>query len=126
MEGKRFWKKEKKIYAKSFFFKKNELLNKNFELKDDLENVATKEDYDNLFNDVNNSANILKKLVKTVADNVEKKGINNVISTTQKMKFPIKDFFSKCDQIRRKLQIWWHLLRKSLMENFVFWAVKDC
>ena len=126
MEGKRFWKKEKKIYAKSFFFKKNELLNKNFELKDDLENVATKEDYDNLFNDVNNSANILKKLVKTVPDNVEKKGINNVISTTQKMKFPIKDFFSKCDQIRRKLQIWWHLLRKSLMENFVFWAVKDC
>ena len=126
MEGKRFWKKEKKIYAESFFFKKNELLNKNFELKDDLENVATKEDYDNLFNDVNNSANILKKLVKTVADNVEKKGINNVISTTQKMKFPIKDFFSKCDQIRKKLQIWWHLLRKSLMENFVFWAVKDC
>ena len=25
--------------------------------------------------------------------------------TTQKMKFSIKDFFSKCDQIRRKLWI---------------------
>ena len=41
----------------------------------------------------------------------------------QKMKFSIKDFFSKCDQIRRKLQIWSHLLKKSLMENFIFRAV---
>ena len=39
------------------------------------------------------------------------------------MKFPIKDFFSKCDQIRRKLRIWSHLLKKSLMENFYFYAV---
>ena len=38
--------------------------------------------------------------------------------TAQKMKFSIKDFFSKCDQIRRKLGIWSHLLKKSLMENF--------
>ena len=30
------------------------------------------------------------------------------------------DFFSKCDQIRRKLRIWSHLLKKSLMENFIF------
>ena len=40
--------------------------------------------------------------------------------TAQKMKFFIKDFFSKCDQIRRKLRIWSHLLKKSLMENFMF------
>ena len=40
--------------------------------------------------------------------------------TAQKMKFPIKDFFSGCDQIRRKLQICSHLLKKSLMENFIF------
>ena len=38
----------------------------------------------------------------------------------QKVKFTIKDFFSKCDQIRKKLRIWSHLLKKSLMENFVF------
>ena len=31
------------------------------------------------------------------------------------MKFSIKDFFNKCDQIRRKL-------KKSLMENFIFCA----
>ena len=43
--------------------------------------------------------------------------------TAQKMKFSIKDFFSKCDQIRRKLRIWSHLLMKSLMENFIFCAV---
>ena len=39
------------------------------------------------------------------------------------MKFSIKDLFSKCDQIRRKLRIWSHLLKKSLMENFIFCAV---
>ena len=39
------------------------------------------------------------------------------------MKFSIKDFFCKCDQIRRKLRIWSHLLKKSLMENFVFCGV---
>ena len=43
--------------------------------------------------------------------------------TAQKMKFSIKDFFSKCDQIRRKLRIWSHLLKKSLMENFIFCEV---
>ena len=35
----------------------------------------------------------------------------------QKMKFSMKDFFSICDQIRRKLQIWSHLLKKSFMES---------
>ena len=39
------------------------------------------------------------------------------------MKFSINHFFSKCDQIRRKLRIWSHLLKRSLMENFVFSAV---
>ena len=40
-----------------------------------------------------------------------------------KKKFTIKDFFSKCDQIRRKLRIWSHLLKKSLKENFFYCAV---
>ena len=40
-----------------------------------------------------------------------------------KMKFSIMDFVSKCVQIRRKLQIWSHLLKKSLMENLIFCAV---
>ena len=40
--------------------------------------------------------------------------------TAQKMKFFIKNFFSKCDQIRRKPRVWSHLLKKSLMENFIF------
>ena len=39
------------------------------------------------------------------------------------MKFSINDFFSKCGQIRRKLWIWSHLLKKSVMENFIFCAV---
>ena len=40
------------------------------------------------------------------------------------MNFSIMDFFSKCDQIRRKLWIWPHLLKKFLMENLTFCAVK--
>ena len=40
------------------------------------------------------------------------------------MKFSIKDFSSKCDQIRRRLRIWSHLLEKCLMENFIFYAVR--
>ena len=43
--------------------------------------------------------------------------------TAQKMKFSITDFFSKCDQICSFLRIWSHLLKKSLMQNFIFCAV---
>ena len=43
--------------------------------------------------------------------------------TAQKMKFSIEDFFCKYDQIRSFLRIWLHLLRNSLMEIFVFFAV---
>ena len=43
--------------------------------------------------------------------------------TAQKMKFSIKDFFRKCNQIRSFQRIWSHLLKKSLMENFIFCAV---
>ena len=46
--------------------------------------------------------------------------LNLVILTAQKMKFSIKDFFSKCDQIRSFLS---HLLMKSLMKNFIFCAI---
>ena len=38
----------------------------------------------------------------------------------QKKKFSIKDVFSKCDQIRRS-----HFLKKSLMENFIFYAMES-
>ena len=54
----------------------------------------------------------------------EYRGVFRTLSkmTVQKMKFSIKDFFSKCDQIRVKLRIWSHLLKNSLMENFIFCA----
>ena len=41
----------------------------------------------------------------------------------QKMRFSVKDFYSKCNQICRKLRIWLHLLKKSLIENFSFCAL---
>ena len=49
-----------------------------------------------------------------------------------KMKFSTKDFFSTCNQIRSLLRLWSHLVKKFLMENFIFCAVyfqictKDC
>ena len=49
--------------------------------------------------------------------------ISTFIVTAQKMKFSIKDFISKYDQIYSFLRIWSHLLKKSLMENFIFCAV---
>ena len=45
---------------------------------------------------------------------------NFTVVTAQKMKFSIKDFFSKGDQIRRQLRIWSQLLKKFLMETSFF------
>ena len=41
------------------------------------------------------------------------------------MMFSMKDFFSKCEQIRRNLRICSHLLKKSLIENFIYCAVSS-
>ena len=46
-----------------------------------------------------------------------------VTHTAPKMKFSIKDSFSKCYQIRWKLQIWSHLLEESWMETLICCAV---
>ena len=61
--------------------------------------------------------------VNSVADD----GSNNNGSvdsddTSQKMKFSW-DLFGKCDLICSKVRIWLHLLRKSLIGNFIFCAV---
>ena len=42
------------------------------------------------------------------------------LQVSQKIMFSIKDFFSKFDQICNFLRIWSYLLKKSLMENFIF------
>ena len=46
--------------------------------------------------------------------------------TAQKIKFSIKDFFSKCEKIFSFLRIWSHLLQKSLMEHFIFFCSGCC
>ena len=43
--------------------------------------------------------------------------------TAPKIKFSIKNFLSKFDRIRIFLRIWSHLLKKSLIQNFIFCAV---
>ena len=39
------------------------------------------------------------------------------------MKFPIKDFFSKCDQFRTSLRIWPYLLKKPLNGKLPFLCI---
>ena len=61
---------------------------------------------------------------RTVLD-VDRVLNTRLVITTQKMKFSITDFFSKCDQIRSFLRSWSCLSKKSLMENFIFCAVNS-
>ena len=46
------------------------------------------------------------------------------LNTGQKLKFSIKDFFGKCDQISNFLRLWLHSLKESLIENFIFVQLK--
>ena len=64
----------------------------------------------------------LTNLARTVIsqNTLEQSSLSYV--TAQKIKFSIKNFFSKYDQIFSVLRIWSHLLRKSLMGNFIFCA----
>ena len=43
----------------------------------------------------------------------------------KKMKFSLKDLSSKYDRIHRKQRILSHLLKKYLMENFIFGAMSE-
>ena len=66
--------------------------------------------------------NICPKLFndKTVLKNYVKTSQEARVITAQKMTFFIQDFFIKCDQIRKNLRIRSNVLKKSLMENFIF------
>ena len=44
--------------------------------------------------------------------------LNTLVHTAQKMKCSIY-LSGKCDQIRKKMRLWSHLLKKSLMENVI-------
>ena len=75
-----------------------------------------------------NPEKLTNKDGKEVCENIQLRFIeNDRFGTAQKMKFFITDFFSKCDQIRRKLGIWSHLLKKHITENFIFcevWGIR--
>ena len=66
-----------------------------------------------------NEDNARKNLVESIIVQTNLHKARRSTCTAQKMKFSIKDFFSKCDQ-SSFLQIWSHLMKKSLMENFIF------
>ena len=69
----------------------------------------------------------LKESLRLCNEPILKKKIRLLVSLgnhcAHKMKFSIKNFFSTCYQIRGCLRIWSHLLKKFLMENFIFCAV---
>ena len=54
--------------------------------------------------------------------NIHEQLLNTFLNcrNAEKMKVSIKDFFGNCDKIRRFLRNWPHLLKKSLIENFIF------
>ena len=59
-----------------------------------------------------------KREIQTVyQDNEILKANNSTSYTAQKMKFSIKDFFSKCDQIRRKLSKSYNCVLHHLLSN---------
>ena len=72
------------------------------------------------FNSVSISDNGTLNGIISRSDLVLHRFLAKYIYTAQKMKFSIKDFLNKRDQICRKSRIWSHLLKKSLMENFFF------
>ena len=49
--------------------------------------------------------------------------INGFLLLSKNMKFSIKEFFSKCDQIRSKLRIWSRSLKNVFMEYFIFFTL---
>ena len=67
------------------------------------------------------SGQVVFHCISMMTPNSKKDRTENSI-TAQKMKFSIKYFFSKCDHISSFLQIRSHLLKKSLMENFIFFV----
>ena len=68
----------------------------------------------------NSACQHLRKRSRHVPPPKEKQSRNNA----QKMKFLIMDFFSKCEQFPSFLRTWSHLLKKSLVENFIFYELK--
>ena len=63
---------------------------------------------------------IIVILIKTILGWFHNKIVSYTPNSAQKMKFSIKDFFSKCAQIRRKLRIWSHLLKISKWKTSFF------
>ena len=61
--------------------------------------------------------------LKTVAHFFQLIYTSEIIATCTVLKFCIKNIFSKCDKNCSFLQIWSHLLKKFLIENFIFCAV---
>ena len=64
-----------------------------------------------------------KKAVQFLTCRHPEKTHNGSSYMAQKNRFPIKDVFSKCKYIRCFLRIWSNILKKFLVENFIFCAV---
>ena len=63
--------------------------------------------------------NTLKRMVSLTQNRLT--NLDYITAQTNEVEL-IKNFFSKCDHIRSFPQIWSHLLKKSSIENFIFYA----
>ena len=66
---------------------------------------------------------VLKFSVLVLLDTSPIRSLRYNTFPSRKMKSFIKNFFIKYHQIRSFVRIWLHLLKKSLMENFIFCVV---
>ena len=64
-----------------------------------------------------------RNLLKTTVAYLGSHEISLQEDAAKKMNVSINQSFCRCEQICRKLCIWSHLLKKSLMGNFIFCAV---
>ena len=85
----------------------------------------TKKESQDVFSSLKNKRrsgfdNIHVNVVKPVYDLVKNSLMQIFIYTRQKMKFSIKDFFSKRDQFRSFQRIWSHLLKTSQWKTSFF------
>ena len=67
---------------------------------------------------------IITKSAQEITKVFTKVSTATLLTLQTKMKLSVKDFFSKCNQIRRK-PIWSYLWKKSLMKSFISCAVSN-
>ena len=65
---------------------------------------------------------MFERILNTLMNDLKKRPVNSLQRSAQKRKSSIKEFLNKCDHLQ-ETTMWLHLLKKTLMENFIFCEV---